>query len=377
MKKKVAFYIESMVVGGAEKVLIDLVNNLNPTKFEVTVIALFKKSIYSDYCFQFEEGFKNHVNYKYLIDNTNEYKYLLFNYLYAHLPKSWMYRYLIKDKYDIEVAFYEGWPTDFVSFSIQDSYKIAWLHTDQGRLYKENSRERLNEKREIYNSYNKLVGVSNSVCQSFIIKFPGSEVQCVYNPIHNESIIEKADKEIVNRNEIPQFVTVGRLIPIKGYERLILALEQCKRQGYKFGLWMIGDGEKREELKALVEKHNLKNEIEFLGQKSNPYPYLKSADCLICSSYSEGLSTVAIESIVLGKPVITTSCSGMEEIFGGFSCGHICENSIEGLINSIKDILENPQLLKKFSAQSKQRGEFFALNNRMAVVEELLEKAII
>lgn len=70
-KKKVAFYIESMIVGGAEKVLIDLVNNLNPKKYEVTVIALFKKSVYSDYCFQFEDGFLPHVKYKYLIDNTN------------------------------------------------------------------------------------------------------------------------------------------------------------------------------------------------------------------------------------------------------------------------------------------------------------------
>ncbi|MGM7721175.1 glycosyltransferase [Metabacillus sp. Hm71] len=373
MKKKIAFYIESMVVGGAEKVLIDLVNNLNPDKYEVTVITLFKKSVYSNYYFQFEEEFKCHVQYKYLIDNTNMLVYRLFNYLYAHIPKSKMYRYLIKDEYDIEIAFYEGWPTEFVSFSPQSSYKIAWLHTNQQRLYENLTTNQIEEKKRIYKSFNQIVGVSKAVCQSFNVIFPKIEPHCVYNPIQNELIYNKAQKEEIKRQNVIQFVTVGRLIAVKGYERLISALAKCKREGYSFSLWMIGDGENRDHLKVLVERYHMEQEIQFLGQKANPYPYVKAADYMICSSYEEGLSTVVIEAIILGKPVITTDCSGMQEIFGTLECGFICENSEDGLRQAIKKVLEKPHDLEYYHKQAQQRKEFFSLINRMADVETLLD----
>ncbi|MFB5197828.1 glycosyltransferase [Neobacillus sp. KR4-4] len=376
MKKKVAFFIESMVVGGAEKVLIDLVNNLNPEKYEITVIALFKKSVYTNYCFEFDEGFQPHVKYKYLIDNTNVLRYRLFNYLYAHMPKHRMYRYLIKDEYDVEVAFYEGWPTEFVSFSSQNSYKIAWLHTNQHRLYQNLTISQLDESKRIYQSFSQIIGVSEAVCQSFNVIFPNSEPRCVYNPIQDEWITTKAKKEHIKRQDVMQFVTVGRLIPVKGYERLISALAQCKQEGYSFCLWMIGDGENLDQLQAMVKQYHLEQEIDFLGQKANPYPYIKAADCLICSSYAEGLSTVAIEAIVLGKPVITTDCSGMQEIFGSHECGYICENTEEGLIRAIKEVLRKPINLDYYKEQAKQRREFFALENRMAEVEILLDEVI-
>lgn len=375
MKKRVAFYIESMVVGGAEKVLIDLVNNLNPDKYEITVITLFKRSVYSDYCFQFEEEFKHHVQYKYLIDNTNRLRYRLFNYFYAHIPKWKMYRYLIKDEYDVEVAFYEGWPTEFVSFSSQNSYKIAWLHTNQQRLYQNLTTSQMEEKQRIYHSFDQVIGVSEAVCQSFKVIFPKTEPQCIYNPLQDELIYTKAQKEKVNREEVIQFVTVGRLIAVKGYERLISALAKCKQEGYSFGLWMIGEGENREQLKEMVERYHLEQEIQFLGQKANPYPYVKAADCLICSSYAEGLSTVVIEAIILGKPVITTDCSGMQEIFGTLECGSICENSEEGLQKAIRKVLEKPKDLEYYHKQAMQRRVFFALKNRMADVETLLDVA--
>lgn len=375
MKKKVAFYIESMVVGGAEKVLIDLVNNLDTQKYEVTIIALFKKSVYSDYSFNFEDSFKPHVRYKYLIDNTNVIQYRLFNFLYAHIPKRTFYHYLIRDVYDIEVAFYEGWPTEFVSFSSQNNYKIAWLHTNQQRLYQNLTATQMEEKKRIYQSFEQIVGVSNAVCQSFTAIFPKTEPKCVYNPLQDELIYTKAQIEEVKRKEVTQFITVGRLIAVKGYERLISALAECRREGYSFNLWIIGEGESRDQLKEMVDRYHLEQEIQFLGQKANPYPYIKAADCMICSSYEEGLSTVVIEAIILGKPVITTDCSGMQEIFGKQECGYICENSEEGLRKAIKKLLKRPANLEYYHKQAQNRRVFFSLKNRMADVEKLLDGA--
>ena len=68
-KKKVLFLIESFIVGGAEKVLIDIVNHLNPDKYDITVCSVFKHSVYKGYDKTFEKPFKEHIKYKYLINN--------------------------------------------------------------------------------------------------------------------------------------------------------------------------------------------------------------------------------------------------------------------------------------------------------------------
>lgn len=226
----------------------------------------------------------------------------------------------------------------------------------------------------MYKTYGQIVGVSEAVCDSFLRIFPDIKPGCLYNPVNDELISIKAQKEEIRSSKLLQFVSVGRLISIKGYERLISCLARCKQEGYSFGLWIIGDGEDKEKLKALVKYYQLEQEIIFLGQKSNPYPYIKAADCLICSSYAEGLSTVVIEAIILGTPVITTNCSGMKEIFGASKCGIICENSEEGLLISILEVLHNTNHLVEYRRHTMERREFFTLKNRMADIETMLDR---
>ena len=61
MKKRVMFMVESMMVGGAERVLINLVNSLDPNKYDITVIAVFKNGVYPDYPCVFKDAWAPHV----------------------------------------------------------------------------------------------------------------------------------------------------------------------------------------------------------------------------------------------------------------------------------------------------------------------------
>lgn len=363
MKKKIAFYIESMVVGGAEKVLIDLVNNLDSAKYDVTVVSIFKKSVYSGYKFKFKESFASNIKFKYLINNENKIIYYLFNFLYNKLSKQKIYKTLVKERYDIEIAFYEGLPTQFISYSNQKSHKIAWLHTNQKRIYEKASSDEKGESRKIYEKFNKIFGVSDAVCTSFSEVFPHLNPMRIYNPFGINLIRDKSNLKFINlryENTI-NFITVGRLTEIKGYERLIKSLASCKKLGYKFSLLMIGDGHQDAYLKNMVFENNLQNDIHFLGHIDNPYPYMKNADCFICSSYEEGLSTVVIESIILGTPILTTSCSGMNEIIADTGCGVICENSEKGIESSLLSILSDTSQLQQMKIKSKGSGERFSV----------------
>lgn len=86
---------------------------------------------------------------------------------------------------------------------------------------------------------------------------------------------------------------------------------------------------------------------------------MSKADVFVCSYTAEGFSTVATESLILNTPIITTNCAGMRELFGGYECGVITENSIDGLYNGMKAILDDNSLIEKFKLNEEK---FFFLN---------------
>ncbi len=373
-KKKIAFYIESMVVGGAEKVLIDLVNNLDKDKFDITVIAIFKKSVYSDYEFQFEDGCLPHIHYRYLIDNTQTWKYQLFNRAYNRLPKSWLYRFLVKETFDVEVAFYEGMPTDFVAHAPSKSKKIAWLHTHQARLYENKDTDTITYSRDLYRRFDKIIGVSEAVVQSFVNIMGSMPIQCIYNYLDIDNIVKKADEKVTMPFYGTYWITVGRLIPIKGYDRLIRVLSRLKAEGYVFNLLMLGDGKEKIKLQELVVKLDLNNQVIFAGNCENPYPFIKHADCLIMSSIQEGLSTVVMESLLIGTPVVSTDCSGMRELIEDGITGLIVDNNEESLYEIIKKILNNPSIINTFKEHLKSSKNIISMINSIKKVEKLMIK---
>lgn len=373
MKKKIAFYIESLVVGGAEKVLIDLVNHMDLGKFDITVISIFKNSVYDQYCYQFDNHFVKHIKYKYLIDNGIKWKYFLFNYLFHHINKKLIYRTLVREKFDIEIAFYEGLPTELVASSVnKKSVKLAWLHTNQKRLYENLPEIEKNKIENLYQKFNSVVAVSSGVKKSFETFFSTMTVNVLYNPVNISQIRQKAKENIlVEKGEATLFVAIGRLISIKGYERLINVFSQLKKEGYEFQFWLIGDGSEGEYLSKLIDKRDLKDEVIMLGHQTNPYCYLKKSDYLVCSSYEEGFSTVVLEAMALGIPVITTNCTGMKDIFGGFECGIICENSQEGLKQAIVQVL-NQNRKEIYANNALKRIGKFSIANRIKALEEFL-----
>ena len=375
MRKKIAFYVESMVVGGAEKVLIDMVNHLDPEKYEISVISIFRHSVYSDYTFQFDSFFAKHIRYCWLIDNKNRLQYKMFNHAFAQGKGKKLYHKYIREKYDVEVAFYEGFPTAFLSYSDNpDSRKIAWLHTDNRRLYQGKTQSQLDKIRKIYEAYDIVAGVSDSVTDSFRAYFPDVKTTTVYNLIDEEAIMEKAEEVCIPEpNQRTRFLTVGRLIPVKGYDRFLYCIKKLHDEGYPVEAQMIGDGSCRGELEEIIKENRMESYVQLLGMQSNPYPYMKAADYLVCSSLAEGFSTVVLEALVSKLPVLTTDCSGMREIFGEYECGIISENSVEGIYSMMRKVLDEPDCHQRFVSQIILHRGVFSIQERLKAYDTLFE----
>lgn len=374
-KKKVLFVIESMIAGGAERVLYNLVNNLPHNEYDITLLSIFKNSVYPHYSCSLENELNSNINYKYLIDNSIKWKYRLFYRCFNRLNKRWIYSFFIKEKYDIEIAFYEGLPTIFLSYSTnKKSKKIAWLHVSADQSLRNFSHNEIIKLQKIYKRFNLIVGVSKLVEQSFREKI-GIDLptDVRYNIIDESLIREKANIIKIKRpNKFPLFVSVGRLTNQKGYDRLLKIVNQLINENFKFNLWIIGDGECKNELSKYIISNKLEEYIYLWGHQKQPYPFVKSADWFICSSRAEGYSTVITESYIIGTPVISTRCAGTEELIKNNINGIIVENTDKDLYQGLKYILNNFDITTKYKENAIKRGESFSKSSLITSIKEIL-----
>ena len=373
MKKRVMFMVESMMVGGAERVLINLVNSLDPNKYDITVIAVFKNGVYPDYPCVFKDAWAPHVKYKYLIDNSNLIKYRFFNLVFNRGSKKLLHQLLVGDAYEVEIAWYEGLPTTFLAHSSnRHSRKLAWLHYGDGfaHLTPQQKETFLQE----YRKYDEIVGVSDGVCRNFRERLGGNfSLRTCYNILDDNEIRAKADAFIVEREKPLTFVAVGRLVPVKGYDRLINACAQLKQEGHDFRLWLIGEGSEHEALQHKIQKFALEQEVKMLGNQDNPYPYMKAADWFVSSSHAEGFSTVLTEACIIGTPIISTRCLGTAELLGeNCEYGLMTENSEDGIYYAMKQVLVHSECRNEYSNRIHQRSAAFQKEALLKAIEQIL-----
>lgn len=375
--KKVLFFLESLSGGGAEKVLTDIVRNLDPMKFAVTVCTISDEGIYQSQVSEkvryrsilrkqdFRSGFCKRLLYR-----------IKYKMIYT-LPAAWVYRWLFREKYDIECAFIEGFATKLISASSNsESRKIAWVHIDMERNpYAQNSFRTMEAHREAYRRYDTICCVSQSVKEVFRnMIMDDKRVIVQYNPVDSAEVQRKGREEIdLIPNSKLQLGTIGRLTEQKGYIRLLDCLGKLRRDHPDFSLWIIGEGSQRPELEKRIAQYSLENNVRLLGFHENPYKYMHRCDAFVCSSYAEGFSTAATEALILGKPVFTTECAGMRELFGSEQCGEIVENTDEALEMMLRNLLSGTWKAEDYADAVKRRGEAFDIKKRMAQIEALLD----
>jgi len=373
MKKRLMFLIESMVVGGAERVLLNLVNSLSPEKYDITVISVFKQSVYENYQCTFTDSLAPYVKYKYLVDNTNSLKYQLFNAFFYHGNKRLLHQLLIGNGYDVEIAWYEGLPTTFLAHSSnKHSRKLAWLHYGDGFAHLTATQKDVYRKE--YRQYDKIVGVSEGVCRNFKERVGEDFLLTTrYNILDDQEILRKADAFTVEREEPLTFVSVGRLIPVKGFDRLVNACACLKQEGLNFRLWLIGEGSEHEVLQKQILQNSLEDKVHLLGNQDNPYPYIKAADWFVSSSLAEGFSTVLTEACIIGTPIISTRCLGTAELLGANGeYGLMTENSEEALCQAMRNVLVHTEMRDEFSAKILSRSAAFRKDILLKAMEQIL-----
>lgn len=366
--KKVLFLIHDLGQGGAEKVLVNLVNNMDYSKFDITVMTLFDSG-------ENKQFLNARIKYKTWCKKIipgNSYLMKIFT------PEQ-LHKLIIKEHYDIEIAYLEGPCARVISGCSDLSVKkVAWIHIEQQTPEQAaKSFRNVKEARECYSRFDRVICVSQTVKQDFskVLQIPMPH-EVLYNTNESTKIInlsrEAVDHNILNSDEF-KLIGVGKLLKNKGFDRVIRIVKRLKEQGYPVHFYVLGEGPERSNLEEYIQRHGLNNNVTLLGYQLNPYKYVAKCDLFVCSSFAEGFSTAATEALIVGTPVCTVEVSGMREMLGeNNEYGLVVENNDKALYNGIKYLLDNPDLVDYYKKQSLLRSSIFKTEETVNAVEEML-----
>lgn len=348
--KKIVFGITSLTLGGAERVLVDLANELSKTQeYQITIFTIYGQGELEKQVSE-EVIIKSIYNIPY--NKLSKIKQKLFVPISILIGKNKIYKEYIENKYDVEIAFLEGPITRIFSCGKDKNKKIAWIHNDISQVFGTGIKAKLKRKvdEKLYDKFSKLIFVSKSNLESFEQTYPKNkaEKQVIYNYIDSQQVLEKAELYEKKENGIEfdkksiNLVTVARLVPQKALDRLIKVHAKLIKEGINHNIYIVGDGPEKAKLQEIIKSNNCQETIKLLGPKENPYPYVKAADYFCLLSYFEGYPMVVEEAKILNKNILITDTAA-REVVKNYEQSRIFENSEEGIYKGLKDILTNPK----------------------------------
>lgn len=383
---KVLFVIHHLKVGGVQKSLLNITSELLKKNFEITFMVLLPKgdlmeeipkgidvivpSTLNQYFIEiFYKSFFSIIKTKNPLKIIIKLFFSLLNKLGLKLllSKLLIHKLRVQESYK-HIISYEGIPglCDQVILNKKiPAKKITWIHGDPTRFSLD-----IKKVEQYYSAFDAIALVSNSNLNKFKLEFPRLSNKCflVYNA-YNISKLRKLASEvnpyISAENTI--FVTVARMD--NSSKRIDRIIEVCRRlvddQYSKFCWYLVGEGPDLKKFKELVSKYHLEKKILFVGNKSNPYPYMKNADFFVLSSDFEGYGMALREAIILGTPGIAVSFDSAKEVITNNYSGIIVPKTTNGLYNGIVKVLDDLNLCVEYRNNIKEES----FNNNLPITQ--------
>ncbi|WP_102692127.1 glycosyltransferase [Rummeliibacillus pycnus] len=263
---------------------------------------------------------------------------------------------------DVQKGYFNRGTNQFVMEFINAKRKIAWIHTDPKKAEFEYS-----SSHNSYKNFDKIVCVSKACRSKFIEIFPefSKKTYVVYNFLPKEEIMERSNEYTPFEKDKINIVSVGRME--NSTKRYNIIPEICKMLKddliTNFKWRIIGDGPDFELNKQIASKLDVLDLVEFVGEKVNPYPYIKESDIFILTSAYEGYPMVIGEALILQTPVVTTSYAAVSEQIINNHNGIITDMAIENIFVAIKKLLKKPKMIENLKNNNKRN----TINNSISL----------
>lgn len=378
-KIKVLFRHRSMEMGGVEKVLLSMLNNLDRNKFDLRLcLNLFQGELRNE--------IPDFVDFKTLAKGKEDFsENPLINNIQLVLrgAKLWLYRtfpiipdrFILNNDADVEIATGYTMFSDALNSSNKKSKKIGWFHSD---ITYPKLQPAVSLILKQIPKFDYFFWGSQQAKDIFTEKYPDVELppnEVIRNAIPIEELKQKALEFVPDfETENPVFINVGRLHSRKGHHKLMEAHSQLLKDGFPHKIYVIGDGEEKENLKNQAEKFGVEHTFILCGSLLNPYPFVKNADFFILPSESEGWPLIIADTLILQKPIIATNVGGIPEMIAHKKNGYLIPYETEEMYKAMKEFIMNKELTAEIQEHLKDSEKQFDNQIIFDTVENIITK---
>lgn len=376
-KIKVLFRHRSMEMGGVEKVVLSMLNNLNPDKFDLTICLNMNQGelrneipshVKKIYLTEGKEGFSQNfiINKLQLIRRRLKLTRILKNHKISD-------RILGNQKFDIEISPSYATFSAVNNSSNKDSKKIGWFHSE---INLPALQPAVPEIIKNFQKFDHMIYCSQRIKEMMHLyypdlKYPAESV--VINAIPIEEIKRKAEEKLETFPQGPVFVSVGRLHHRKGFHKLIDAHKRLIDEGFHHSIIVLGNGEEMQNLTDQIHANNVQDTFILGGNKMNPYSYIKNADYFILPSESEAWPLVIAEALILQKPIIATDTGDVGIMIKDRETGYLISYDTNEMYEAMKKFLTDPELISRIRKNLETIEEQFDNQKIFNAVEAILE----
>lgn len=392
--KNVVIRSGSLRMGGLERVLIEVLQNIDKKKYNLTLVIdddcgednIFEKDIPKEIPYYFLKSQK-------LIEKTNYYKLRRKNILYKLMYNIYMnietyiksknIKKLIEKLGKIDVFIdYDAGATKYIE-NVEADKKVVWIHNSIPNLKKSEGKIKRFGKR--LEKYDRIVAICDEMKEELKDIYPNlkDKIIRIYNPFNFSRVLNlkndmseltEKDKELLNEDYC---IAISRLDTVqKDYKTLLKAFKILKSKGINKKLYIVGDGPSKEEIENMIKEYDLIEEVKLLGRFKNPYVWLNNADFFIHSSKYEGFGLVLIEAAILDKLIISSNCPvGPTEILENGKSGILFNvGDSQELAEKIEKVLNDKNLRNRYILSMKERREDFKKENVLKEYEKLIDE---
>ena len=273
---------------------------------------------------------------------------------YDHVMRGYAKRHFKNNDYDAVIAFQEGDCVKFATY-VPSPCRLAWIHNDYGNLQGEQRGTPA-----IFSKLDSILFVAEGTRRTFVEAYPqfADKMRVIPNILPQDRIRESASDDDAERiftdpNRI-HIVSVGRVARQKAFERIPEVLDGLGTLSQRIEWSVIGDGPDLPRLREELETKGLQDCVRFIGARNNPFPLVRQADLYVLTSLYESQPMVVMEALTLGVPVLSTDFASVRELLGNKPFGVICENSVAGLTESLRRLLESPKEIQSMQQSAKE-----------------------
>ncbi|MGZ5193706.1 MAG: glycosyltransferase [Kaistella sp.] len=375
-KIKILFRHRSMEMGGVEKVMLSVLNNLDPEKFEMTVLLNLNQG-------ELRNDFPAHVRKVFLTKGREDFSsniMLQKIQLFQRKMKLEKFRKnpevvdkeILKAQFDVEIAMTYNDFEAVLNSTNKNSKKIGWFHSE---IDIPKIQPLVPKILEQFPQFDHMIYCSEKIMRLMHQNYPNLQYppeSVIINAIPVEEIRKKSGEKIPAFANRPVFVSVGRLHTRKGYHKLMEAHHRLLKDGFEHSVMIIGDGEELPNLLAQQKKLGVEKTFIFAGNKMNPYPYIKNADFFIMPSESEAWPLVLAEALVLQKPTIATDTGDVASMMEDRKTGYLISYNTEEMYLAMKEFLTNPELVENLRTNLKTIEKNFDNRKIFMAIEEII-----